>query len=88
MDFRVIQSNRWNGLRCCQYIRGQRPASFQGSNEQEPRRNGATLRYRKFGKDWRGSDGAKAKLNQINTFLYAPQLRSKQDLRAYYFFPG
>jgi hypothetical protein len=52
-----------------------------------PRRNDATLRYRKFGKDWRGSDGAKAKLNQINTFCMRLNCAQSKTYTPNIFFP-
>ncbi|WP_149791517.1 hypothetical protein [Mesorhizobium sp. NFR06] len=82
----MFQSNRWNGLRCCQYIRGQRPASFQGSNERDaaPDRRIA-FAIENSERDWRGSDGAKAKLNQIND-LYMRLNRAQSKAAAAFLF--
>lgn len=67
VQFRIFQSNRWNYSRCCQYIRGQRPASFQGSNERDAAPGGATHSLSKIRKGIGAAPtGAKAKLNQIN----------------------
>lgn len=53
---------------CCQYIRGQRPASFQGSNEQNaaPERRNASLS--KIRKGLARLRRGESQLNQINTF--------------------